>query len=71
MQILSDTQHGILSVIRLIYLLYFIFALIGVASLLGTQAINFLFDGSVIRLAYAFFGLVADITCIFAPPIDA
>ena len=43
MQILSDTQHGILSVIRLIYLLYFIFALIGVASLLGTQAINFFY----------------------------
>lgn len=43
MAVLSDTQHGILSVIRLIYLLYFIVAIIGVASLLGTQAINFFY----------------------------
>lgn len=43
MAVLSDTQHGILSVIRLIYLLYFIVAVIGVASLLGTQAINFFY----------------------------
>lgn len=43
MAVLSDTQHSILSVIRLIYLLYFIVAVIGVASLLGTQAINFFY----------------------------
>lgn len=43
MEVLSDTQHGILSAIRLIYLLYFIFALIGVVSLLSTQAINFFY----------------------------
>ncbi|MPX28990.1 DUF2868 domain-containing protein [Moraxella catarrhalis] len=43
MAVLSDTQHGILSIIRLIYLLYFIVAVIGVASLLGTQAINFFY----------------------------
>ena len=43
MAVLSDTQHSILSVIRLIYLLYFIVALISVTSLLGTQAINFFY----------------------------
>lgn len=43
MAVLSDTQHSILSVIRLIYLLYFIVAVIGVASLLGTQTINFFY----------------------------
>lgn len=43
MAVLSDTQHGILSVIRLIYLLYFIVAVIGIVSLLGTQAINFFY----------------------------
>lgn len=43
MAVLSDTQHSILSVIRLIYLLYFIVTLISVTSLLGTQAINFFY----------------------------